>query len=166
VVSCVDWFQLLLAEESARAAAREAKNGQVKAQAPVACGPKPHPQQYARPSPPQQTYIYERTNRTSSLGGEKLLWVDGKSGKIEEMVIRCTTSGFSLDIMVDNSIDMTHTWTEFNDMSTDIDSITTVHRAGEYVLSLTDLYFTNRAHIMLHGPDLLFTKLYVRVRYD
>jgi len=147
----VNPWDLLLAEEAGRAAARE--TGRTTPATPA-------PQPRVRP----QTYIYDKTNVVPAAGWE-ILNVKGRSGHLKEAVFKCSSSNFSIYLHIDNTAEINRTWSDFASISDDVDNITAIHRNGEYVLSLSDYHFRDEIILRLSGKRLTFSRIYVKVTY-
>jgi len=149
----VDPWDLLLAEETGRAAARESGR--------ATAAPAPRP---VAPPHQKQTYIYDKLNVIPPLGWE-ILNVKGRAGTLEEAVFKCSASNFGIYLHIDNTAEINRTWSDFASISDDVDNITAIHRNGEYVLSLSDYHFRDEIILRLSGKRLTFSRIYVKVTY-
>jgi len=148
------WQQILLTEESARIQARGV---------PHMRGDEPRPQRQKKP----QTFIFERSNYSSPLSLIKILDIDGKSGVIEDVVIKAPSSDYTVDLMIDDHIvNFMHTWSELNELSQDVESVVAVARNGQYITGISNMYFTNRVTLNILATGITFKKIFAKVTYD
>lgn len=151
------WQQILLEEESAR---RQS----------VSSNTTPKTQQN-RPEPAiqqaPQSFIFNRDNYHSSLSMIEVLHVTGKSGVIEDFLVKAPSSDYIIEFIIDgNKVDFRHSWDELHDMSQDVDSIVAVNRKGQYVASMSNMYFINKATIRIIATGITFKKIFAKVKFN
>jgi len=113
------------------------------------------------------TYIFERTNYTPISGGIKLLEVEGKSGEIQELVIKSISKNFSIELNIDGQKTRFYkSWTELSAMSEDINGLVAVHRNGEYLINIGGMFFSQSVYLAVIAAGLAFTMVYLRVKYN
>ena len=149
------WQQILMSEESARR-----QSGGNKAPLPQ--------RQHDTPAPAvPQTYIFERDNYTSPLSMIEVLNIDGKSGVIEDVLIKAPSSDYTIDLTIDDHrVHFMHTWSELYEMSQDIESVVAVTRKGQYIAGMSNMYFTNKVTLNILATGVTFKKIFAKVTYD
>jgi len=149
------WQQVLMAEESARIQSR---------------GNKTIPQRQNdthMTAIAPQTYIFERDNYTSSLSMIEVVNIDGKSGVIEDVLVKAPSSDYTIDLTIDDHrVHFMHTWSELYEMSQDIESVVAVTRKGQYIAGMSNMYFTNKVTLNILATGITFKKIFAKVKYD
>ena len=151
------WQQILLSEESARKQA----GGTTRANQPQNTAPRPTPIQAP------QTFIFERSDYRSTLSMISVLDITGQSGVVEDFLVKAPSSDYIVELLIDgNKVDFRHTWTELNEMSQDIESVVAINRKGQYVASMSDMYFTNKVTLRILATGITFKKIFAKVKFN
>ena len=151
------WQQILLSEESARRKA----GGITHANQPQNTPPRPAPIQAP------QTFIFERSNYNSTLPMIEVLNITGQAGVVEDFLVKAPSSDYTVELLIDgNKVDFRHTWAELNEMSQDIESVVAINRKGQYVASMSNMYFTNKITLRILATGITFKKIFAKVRFN
>ena len=151
------WQQILLGEESAR---RQAVGNTHVNQSQKTT---------SRPAPIQapHTFIFERSDYSSTLPMVEVLNITGKAGVIEDFLVKAPSSDYIVELIIDgNKVDFRHTWAELNEMSQDIESVVAINRKGQYVASMSNMYFTNKVSLRILATGVTFKKIFAKVKFD
>ena len=149
------WQQLLMEEESARIQSRGNKSP-----------PQLQNNTHTLVTTPQ-TYIFERDNYSSPLSMVEVVNIDGKSGVIEDVLVKAPSSDYSVELTIDDhKVHFLHTWAELYEMSQDIESVVAINRKGQYVAGMSNMYFTNKATLRILATGVTFKKIFAKVKFD
>ena len=112
-----------------------------------------------------KTKRVDRTNYQLLIGALDLITLDNAYGKVVEFLVKSSSSDFSIIIKVDDEEEYQRSWTEMSTLSDDVDGIVASLQDGYYILSMSDIHFSNNIKLTLSGRGLTFSKLYAEVKY-
>jgi len=87
------------------------------------------------------------------------IFSDKGEGKIDEITIISTTPDITIKIVVDNYIVINNSWNELNEISKYITWASTIEDDNNYIISLTNINYTNTIEITAYGNTKIKTAI-------
>lgn len=102
-----------------------------------------------KPMPAMRTYVDRRTNVRLPV----ILFDEVGTGVLKELVLRSNLSGYKVIINADGSEIYNNTWDWFYDRSQIIDEIAAFQDNSNYILTVSDIKFSNRLKISIRPVE-------------